>query len=91
MPPMTIWTIIGSIVAVLVFLLIGFALGIAYRKKVSEREIASAEDEAKRIVNEGIKTAENKKREALLEAKEEIHRQRSECDREVKERRNEVQ
>ncbi|MBQ3275719.1 MAG: ribonuclease Y [Oscillospiraceae bacterium] len=91
MPPMTIWTIIGSIVAVLVFLFIGFALGILYRKKVSEREIASAEDEAKRIVNEGIKNAENKKREALLEAKEEIHRVRSECDREVKERRNEVQ
>jgi ribonuclease Y len=91
MPTITVWTIIGSIVAVLVFLLIGFVLGIAYRKKVSEREIASAEDEAKRIVNEGIKTAENKKREALLEAKEEMHRLRSECDREVKERRNEVQ
>ena len=50
----------------------------------------SAEDEAKRIINEGIKAAENKKREALLEAKEEIHRTRTECDREVKERRNEV-
>ena len=59
-------------------------------EKVSEREIASAEDEAKRIINEGIKAAENKKREALLEAKEEIHRTRTECDREVKERRNEV-
>ena len=90
MPQMSVWMIVASIVAVLVFLLIGFVLGVMYRKKVSEREIASAEDEAKRIINEGIKTAENKKREALLEAKEEIHRTRAECDREVKERRNEV-
>ncbi len=86
-----VWLIIGAIVGVLVFLLLGFVLGVAYRKKVSEREISSAEDEAKRIINDGIKAAENKKREALLEAKEEIHRSRTECDREVKERRNEVQ
>ena len=86
-----LWKIIGLLVGVLLLLLIGFVLGVVYRKKVSEREISSAEDEAKRIINEGIKTAENKKREALLEAKEETHRLRSECDREVKERRNEVQ
>ena len=86
-----LWKIIGTIVGVLVLLLIGFVLGVTYRKKVSEREISSAEEEAKRIINEGIKTAESKKREALLEAKEEAHRVRSECDREVKERRNEVQ
>ena len=90
MPQMSVWMIVASIIAVLVFLLISFVLGVMYRKKVSEREIASAEDEAKRIINEGIKAAENKKREALLEAKEEIHRTRTECDREVKERRNEV-
>ena len=90
MPQMSVWMIAASIIAVLVFWRIGFVLGVVYRKKVSEREIASAEDEAKRIINEGIKTAENKKREALLEAKEEIHRTRTECDREVKERRNEV-
>ena len=91
MPHVSLWTILASIIGVLVFLLIGFILGVQYRKKVSEREIASAEDEAKRIINDGIKAAENKKREALLEAKEEIHRTRTECDREVKERRNEVQ
>ncbi len=86
-----LWKIIGLIAGVLALLLVGFALGFLYRKKVSEREISSAEEEAKRIINEGIKTAENKKREALLEAKEESHRLRTECDREVKERRNEVQ
>lgn len=83
----SLWTII---IAVIVFV-IAFALGIAYRKRVSEREIQSAEEEAKRIINESIKTAENKQREALLEAKEEIHKNRAEYEREVKERRAELQ
>ena len=68
----------------------GFAAGVMYRKKVAEREITSAEEEARRIVNEAIKSAESKKREALVEAKEEIHRNRSEYEREVKERRAEL-
>ena len=70
--------LIGGIVALIVLFFIGFAVGIIYRKKVSEKEISSAEDEAKRIINEAIKSAENKKRETLLEAKEEIHRNRTE-------------
>ncbi len=68
-----------------------FLMGVLYRKKVSEREISSAEEEARRIINESIKSAESKKREALLEAKEEIHKIRTECDREVKERRADLQ
>ncbi|MBE6949308.1 MAG: ribonuclease Y [Ruminococcaceae bacterium] len=82
--------IIGVAVCILVFI-IAFILGVTYRKKVAEREISSAEEEAKRIINDAIKTGENKKREALLEAKEEIHKARLENDREVKERRNELQ
>ena len=68
----------------------GFAFGFLYRKKVGEREIISAEEEAKRIINESIKSAESKKKEALLEAKEEIHKSRSEYEREEKERRSEL-
>ena len=79
------------VVSLLVFLVIGFLLGVTYRKKVSEREIQSAEEKAKRIINDSIKSAESKKREALLEAKEEIHKNRSEYEREVKERRTEIQ
>ena len=67
-----------------------FLLGIRYRKRVAEKEISSAEEEATRIINEAIKGGENKKREMLLEAKEEIHKSRSEYEREVKERRAEV-
>ncbi len=87
--PGLIQLIIGAIA--LVVIVIAFALGILYRKKVSEREISSAEEEAKRIINESIKSAESKKREALLEAKEEIHRNRVEYERDVKERRAELQ
>ena len=81
-----IWALIGLVVGVVV----GVLAGIAYRKKVAEREISSAEEEAKRIINESIKSAESKKREALLEAKEEIHKNRTEYEREVKERRAEL-
>ncbi len=62
--PTFVWIIILLILAV-----VGFASGTLYRKKVAEREISSAEDEAKRIINEAIKNAESKKREALVEAK----------------------
>ncbi len=71
--------------------IICFFGGISYRKKISEKEIGSAETEAKRIINDAIKDAENKKREVLVEAKEEIHKSRSEFDRDVKAQRAEIQ
>ncbi len=58
--------------------------------KAEEAKIVSAEVVAKKIVEEGEKSAKAAKREALLEAKEEVHRQRSDFERENKERRNEV-
>ena len=86
MPETIIW-----VVAVIAALVIGFILGVAYRKKVAEAEIAGAEEEAKRIINDAIKSAESKKREALVEAKEEIHRNRTEFEKEEKARRSELQ
>ncbi len=83
------WLFIGLAVG-LVLAAITFFLGVRYRKSVAEREIGSAEEEAKRIMNDALKSAESKKREALLEAKEEIHKSRSEYEREVKERRAEL-
>ena len=71
-------------IAAVVLCAVFFAAGILYRKKVAEKQIGSAEEEAKRIINEAIKGGENKKREMLLEAKEEIHKSRSEYEREVK-------
>jgi len=83
--------IIAILIAVVVTAVICFPLGIGYRKKVSEKEISSAEDEARRIINEAIKSSENKKREALVEAKEEILRNRSEFEKEVKVQKADLQ
>ncbi|MFA9465760.1 MAG: ribonuclease Y [Velocimicrobium sp.] len=64
---------------------------IAYRIKVVEEKIGNTEKKAREIIDEAIKTAETKKREALLEAKEESLKTKNELEKEVKERRNEVQ
>ena len=77
----------GFILGAIIF----FLAGIRYRKKVAEKEIGSAEDEARRLVNDAIKAGENKKREMLVEAKEEIHKSRTESEKENKERRAELQ
>ena len=90
-------TTTGWIVAILSFavaLVLGFAACTLIRRrkeKNDQRKIEDAEQEALRIVNEAIKSSENKKREALLEAKEEILKNRSEYEKEVKERRAEQQ
>ena len=83
-------TIPVAIICVIAAFLIGIPVGIARRKAAAEREIGSAEEEAKRIINEAIKSAESKKREALVEAKEEILKARNENEREMKERRSEL-
>ncbi len=80
-------TLVIAVVVAAVF----FWLGIHYRKKVGEKEISSAEEEARRIINEAIKSSESKKREALLEAKEDILRSRTEYEKEEKSRRADLQ
>ncbi len=69
----------------------GIFLGIRIRKNTAEKEIGSAEDEAKRIVEDAIKTAEAKKKEVVLEGKEEVHKFRNESEKEIADRRREVQ
>nr|WP_284071431.1 ribonuclease Y [Clostridiisalibacter paucivorans] len=69
----------------------GIFAGIYIRKTIAEAKIKTAEEEAKRIIEEGIKTAETSKKEYLLEGKEEIHKMRTDLERENRERRNEFQ
>ena len=88
---MDVTTVIVGIVCFAVAAVVFFVLGNQYRKNVAEKEIGSAEEEAKRIINESIKSAESKKREALVEAKEEILKARNEYEKEVKERRSDLQ
>ena len=86
----TVGYIVAAVAAVVAFV-VGFPIGIQYRKKVAEQEISSAEEEATRILNEAIKSSESKKREVLLEAKEEILKSRADYEKEVKERRADLQ
>lgn len=88
---MSAFLIVLMILLPVVGLVAGFFFGFLYRKNVSEKVIGSAEAKARDIVNDAIKTAETKQKEALLEAKEEIHRNRTEAEKELRERRNEVQ
>ena len=82
--------IIAIVAGVVVGLAAGFVIGMIYRKNVAEKEIGSAEMEATRLINEAIRSGENRKKEMLLEAKDEIHKSRTEHDKEVKERRAEL-
>ncbi|MBQ7714639.1 MAG: ribonuclease Y [Clostridia bacterium] len=82
--------LITAAVCIAVFLPIGILIGIAHRKRVAEAQIGSAEQQAKKILDEAIKNAESKKKEALIEAREDIIRSKNEFDQEIKERRNEL-
>ena len=82
--------IIIAIVAVALVVAAFFA-GIQYRKKVGEAQIGAAETKAREIIDDALKSADAKKREVLLEAKEEALRMKNDLEKEVKERRGEVQ
>ena len=91
--PITIALIAGVVVLAIgcgVTYKVGFTSGVKHRKKVADAELGSAEEKAKSILADAEKAANSKKREALLEAKEENQRLRQELDREIKERRSEI-
>ena len=88
---------ISILLAILIAVVVGvaaaavaFPIGIAYRRKTAEAKLGSAEDEAKRIINDAIKTAEQKRKEAVIEAKDEAFKLKAETDRDIKERRGEL-
>ena len=82
--------VVIAIVAFIIGAVIMFPIAVNYRKRTAEKEIGSAEDEAKRIINDSIKSAESKKREMLVEAKEEIQKERTEHEKEIRDRRSEL-
>ena len=90
MDPIVI-AVIAAVAAAVVFGVLGFIIGGQHRKKVAEAAIGSATEEAARIVNQAVQTAENKRKETILEAKDEAHRLISEAEKETRERRAEVQ
>ena len=64
-------TIIAVVITLCVVAPITWFIAIEYRKKVYESKIGKAEEKSREIIDEALKVAETKKREALLEAKEE--------------------
>lgn len=83
--------ILYPVISAIVGITVGVFIGIYLRKSIAEAKINTAEEEAKRIIEEGHKTAETLKKEYLLEGKEEIHKMRTEIERENRDRRNELQ
>ena len=83
--------VIAVIVTLIIAVPVTLAVANAYHQKVSDQKVGNAEERARGIIDEAVKTAETKKREALLEAKEESLRTKNELDKEIRERRAEVQ
>lgn len=82
--------IIAVVITLLVTAVVVYLVTTAYYKKVTEAKIGNADEKAREIIDEAVKTAETKKREAMLEAKEESIRVKNDLDKEVKERRAEI-
>lgn len=89
--PEALTIVITVVITMVVVAILTWKFAIAYRIKVYEAKIGSADEKAREIIDEALKTAETKKREALLEAKEESLKAKNEFERETKERRAEIQ
>ena len=83
--------IIAVVITAVVAILLTYVASNAHFKKVSDEKIGSAEDRARALIDEAVKAAETKKREALLEVKEESIKTKNELDKEIKDRRSEIQ
>ena len=88
MPPIVVVVLVLVVAAVVGALC--FYLGGENRKRTAEAKLGSAEEEAKRIVNDAIKAAEQKRKETIIEAKDEAFKLKSDADKEIKDRRAEV-
>lgn len=82
---------IESLIYAILGLVIGIVAGYFIRRYIGEGKIKNAEELAKKITEDAVKDGEARKKELLLEAKEEIHKTRSDLDKEIKERRTEIQ
>ncbi len=83
--------VIAVVITLAVTAVLTYFITTAYHKNVANAKIGNAEEKAREIIDEAVKAAETKKREAMLEAKEESIRVKNDLDKEVKERRAEIQ
>ena len=80
-----------TILSVVIAALVGLAVGYIYRKNIQEKKIGRTEEYARNLLDDAQRRAEEKKKESILEAKEEVIRLKNELDREIRDRRAEVQ
>lgn len=83
--------VVSIIISILLGLIVGAVVGYFVRKSIAEAKIAGANSAAEQILEDAKRDAEASKKEALLEAKDEIHKLRTDAEQEVRERRNELQ
>lgn len=82
--------IITAVVSIIITALVVWFAATSYQKKSANSKIENAEEKARGIIDEAVKTAEEKKRESMLEIKEESIKAKNDLDKEIKERRNEI-
>ena len=82
--------IITAVVSIVITALVVWFVAASYQKKSANSKIGNAEEKARGIIDEAVKTAEEKKRESMLEIKEESIKAKNDLDKEIKERRNEI-
>jgi ribonuclease Y len=92
MNPLVVVLVVLVVLVILLIAALPFTWNAALKRKAQDdaEKIGSAEEKARSIIDDAIKTAENKKRESLLEVKEQSLAQKNEVDREIKERRAEI-
>ena len=90
MPSIAI-AVIAVIVALAIAIPVTAKIATSKYQKDVESKLGNADDKARQIIDDALKTAEAKKRESLLEVKEESIRTKNELDKEIKDRRAEVQ
>ena len=89
--PGAVTIIIAVVITLVIAIPVSALVAVNYRKKVVEAKLGSADEKARQIIDDALKVAETKKREALLEAKEESLKTKNELERETRERRTELQ
>nr|WP_226528345.1 ribonuclease Y [Metabacillus niabensis] len=83
--------VVSIIISILLGLIVGAVVGYFVRKSIAEAKIAGATSAAEQILEDAKRDADATKKEALLEAKDEIHKLRTDAEQEIRERRNELQ
>ena len=83
--------LLAAIISILLGLFVGAVVGYFVRKSIAEARIAGAKNAAEQIIDDAKRDAESLKKESLLEAKDDIHKLRNEAEREIRDRRSELQ